>query len=77
MSQKCVETVIGRLATDEAFRQRFHEDRMSVLAELAGEGMRFTPVERQALQDLDEMACERFADQLDPRIQKVCLWRRS
>jgi hypothetical protein len=77
MSQRCVEAVIGRLATDEAFRDRFLADRMSVLSELVAEGVRLTPVERQALLDLDAMACERFADQLDPRIQKVCLWRRS
>lgn len=77
MSQKCVETVIGRLATDEAFRQRFHEDRMTVLTELVAEGARLTPVERRALLDLDASTLERFAEDLDPRIQKVCLWRRS
>jgi hypothetical protein len=77
MSQRCVETVIGRLATDEAFRQRFQEDRASVLSELAADGVRLTPVERQALLDLDSSTLERFAEDLDPRIQKVCLWRRS
>jgi hypothetical protein len=76
MSQKCVETVVGRLATDEAFRRRFQEDRMSVLAELVAQGARLTPVERRALLDLDGSACERFADELDPRIQKACLLRR-
>ena len=77
MSQRCVEAVIGRLATDEAFRRRFQEDRKTVLAELVAQGARLTPVERQALLDLDGSACERFADELDPRIQKVCLMRRS
>ena len=76
MSQRYVEAVIGRLATDEAFRDRFLEDRTTVLTELADGGVRLTPVERQALLDLDALACERFADQLDPRIQKVCLLRR-
>lgn len=77
MSQRCVEAVIGRIATDEAFRRRFQDDRTTVLAELVADGARLTPVERQALLDLDGSACERFADQLDPRIQKVCLLRRS
>jgi hypothetical protein len=76
MSQRCVETVVGRLATDESFRRRFQEDRMSVLAELVAQGARLTPVERRALLDLDGSACERFADELDPRIQKACLLRR-
>ena len=73
MSQKYVEAVIGRLATDEAFRRRFHEDRAGVLAELVSQGLRLTAVERAALLDIDDGACERFAERLDPRIQKISL----
>lgn len=73
MSQKYVEAVIGRLATDESFRRRFHDDRAAVIAELAAQGMRLTAVERRALLDLDDAACERFAERLDPRIQKISL----
>jgi hypothetical protein len=75
MSQRSVEAVIGRLATDEAFRIRFQADRAAVLDELTRDGVTLTPVERQALLDLDFSACERFAALLDPRIQKVCLRR--
>jgi hypothetical protein len=75
MSQRSVEAVIGRLATDEAFRTRFQEDRAAVLAELDAQGVQLTPVERQALADLDFSACEHFAERLDPRLQKVCLRR--
>ena len=75
MSQRSVEAIIGRLATDEAFRIRFQQGRAAVLDELVAEGVALTPVERQALQDLDFSACERFAALLDPRIQKVCLRR--
>lgn len=75
MSQRSVEAVIGRLATDEAFRNRFQADRAAVLDELTAQGAQLTPVERQALLDLDFSACERFAERLDPRIQKVCLRR--
>jgi hypothetical protein len=77
MSQKCVEAVVGRLATDEAFRRRFQEDRAAVLDELIAQGAQLTAVERQALLDLDFSACERFAERLDPRIQKVCLRRNT
>jgi hypothetical protein len=75
MSQRCVEAVIGRLATDEAFRTRFQEDPDAVIEELASRGADLTPVERRALLDLDLAACRQFAERLDPRIQKVCLRR--
>jgi hypothetical protein len=75
MSQKCVESVIGRLATDEAFRSRFQADRAAALDALAAEGLDLTEVERRALLDLDCRACERFADELDPRIQKASFRR--
>jgi len=75
MAQRCVEAVVGRLATDEAFRIRFQKDRVAVLDEIVAQGAQLTPVERQALLDLDFSACERFAERLDPRIQKVCLRR--
>ncbi len=71
MSQKNVEAVVGRLATDEALRGRFHADRAAVLDELAAQGLTLTDVERRALLDLDCGACEQFARRLDPRIQKA------
>lgn len=73
MSQQQVEAVIGRIATDEGFRRRFQSNRAAVIVELAAQGAQLTPVEREALLELDLSACERFADALDPRIQKVCL----
>jgi hypothetical protein len=76
MSQRNVEAVIGRLATDESFRIRFQDGRAAVLDELAALGTELTPVERQALLDLDFGACERFAESVDPRIQKACLRRK-
>ncbi len=71
MSQRSVELVIGRLATDEAFRCRFVASREAVLEELVAGGLPLTPVERRALLDLDVAACERFATRLDPRLQKI------
>lgn len=77
MSQRSVEQVIGRLATDEEFRRRFEEDRGAALAELITAGQQLTPVEQRAILDLDFSACKRFASCLDPRIQKASLKRRD
>jgi hypothetical protein len=76
MSQRSVEQVIGRLATDEGFRQRFETDREAALWEAIADGLQLTPVERLAILDLDMTACERFAGCLDPRIQKINLRRK-
>jgi hypothetical protein len=76
MSQRGVETVLGRFATDETLRRRFQADRAAVLDELVAQGVELTPVERRALLELDCGACERFAERLDPRIQKVPLRRK-
>lgn len=75
MSQRSVEVLVGRLATDEALRSRFKEDRAAVIDEFVTSGEHLTPVERDALLAIDFSACERFADRVDPRIQKACLRR--
>ena len=75
MSQRSVEQVIGKLATDEDYRQRFDKGRNAALAEAIANGLQLTPVEQRALLDLDVTACERFAGCLDPRIQKISLRR--
>lgn len=73
MSQQTVESVIGRLITDEAFRRRFKERPVEVIDELVASGVPLTPVERRALLAMDAGVCERFADCVDPRLQKVSL----
>jgi hypothetical protein len=75
MSQRNVEQVIGKLATDEGFRRRFEVNREVALTEVMANGLQLTPVERRALLDLNVSACERFAGCLDPRIQKISLRR--
>jgi hypothetical protein len=69
VSQRSVEIVIGRLATDEEFRGRFEASREAALLTRAGAAL--TPVERRALLEIDVTACERFASCLDARLQKV------
>ena len=77
MSQKSVELAIGRLATDEEFRRRFEASREAALDELIAIGLPLTPVERRALLDLDLAACQRFAQRLDPRLQKISMRTRT
>jgi hypothetical protein len=71
MSQKAVERILGKLATDEEIRQRFRVAPGEVLAAIAGEIDSLTPVEQEALSALDADLLDRFADAIDPRIQRV------
>lgn len=73
MSQQNVEAVIGRLVTDEGFRRRFRDEPAAVIEELVASGVVLTPVERRALLEMDAGVCDRFADCIDPRLQKISL----
>jgi hypothetical protein len=73
MSQRSVETIIGKLATDEGLRSRFLEDPTNALAELRSHGLELSPVEIGALTELDGEAISAFAEALDRRLQKVDL----
>ena len=75
MSQNNVERVVGLLATDEAFRQRFAEDPRSTLHGLAQNGISLTVCEQQALAAIDPLELARFAAAIDPRLQKTDLKR--
>jgi hypothetical protein len=75
MSQRSVEQVIGRLATDEGFRRRFAADSRAVVRELVDAGLELNPCERHALAALDPRRIARFAEAIDPRIQKIELQR--
>ena len=73
MSQRNVEQVIGRLVTDEGFRRRFAEGPRAALEELVAGGLELNPCELRALVALDPQRVARFAEALDPRIQKCDL----
>lgn len=73
MTQRSIEMVIGRLSTDEEFRQRFIDDPHAVLAELLDNGTHLTHVEIAALIATDATLWERVADDIDPRLQKASL----
>jgi hypothetical protein len=71
MSQQNVERVIGRIVTDQGFRRRFAKQPLQSLFDIVSSGIELTTVELQALAELDPMRVERFAQGLDPRIQKI------
>lgn len=73
MSHRGVEIVLGRLATDEALRRRFRLAPAAVLRELMAMGIELSPVELGTLESLDPSAVHRFAQALDPRLQKAML----
>ncbi len=71
MSQQNVERVIGRIVTDQGFRRRFQKKPIDTLFEIVASGLELTTVELHALAGLDAALVARFADALDPRIQKI------
>ena len=73
MSQRHVEAVIGKLATDEQFRRRFLADGAGAIDDLRMGGCELTRVEAQALMALDPEAVSAFARAIDHRLQKVDL----
>ena len=73
MSQRCVERVMGRLLTDEEFRERYAADPIAALRGLFGYSLELTDVEMRALADLDLGALATCADSVDPRLRKLCI----
>ena len=73
MSQRNVETLIGRLVTDEGFRRRFGDRPAEVLGELLAAGWELTPSEQRALTCCNLGVVERCARAVDPRLLKVDL----
>lgn len=73
MSQRVIELIVGRLITDEAFRERFLLAPEATLRELAGLGLDLSRIEIAALVNTDPTIWVRVAEALDPRLQKICL----
>jgi len=71
MSQAHVEQILGRLVTDAHWRSRFREAPGATLDALAeSSALDVTPTERRALLALPTEALDRFAEALDPRLQR-------
>ena len=70
MTQDSVERTLGKLLTDEAFRDRFFAGPAEACREA---GLSLSPVELEALQRLSRDELARFGDEVDPRISRPCL----
>ena len=74
MTQRCIEIVVGRLVTDEEFRQTFLCDPHRALSELLERGAHLSHAEIvAALIATDRSLWDRIAEDVDPRLQKVSL----
>ena len=71
MSQKSVEVVIGRLATDEALRRRFFANPAGTLESLRHQGLDLNPGEIEALLEMPVALWTVLASWVHPRLQKV------
>jgi hypothetical protein len=75
LAQRIVETVIGRLITDEAFRSRFMANPEKTLLALRDTGLDLSRTEMAALVGTNASIWQRAADAIDPRLQKASLDR--
>jgi len=73
MSQKSVEIVIGRLATDETLRTRFLADPVLTLLSLREGGLDLNHGEIQALLEMPIAGWRAMADLVHPRLQKIAM----
>lgn len=73
MSQRNVELLIGRLLTDEEFRQTFVSDPEGALRHMLESGTHLTHSEIAAMVAIDSKLWRRVADKIDPRLQKAAL----
>ena len=73
MTQRSIEIVIGRLLTDEQFRDTFLSNPHQALAELLERGTHLSNAEIAALIGIDSALWVRVAEQIDPRLQKASL----
>ena len=71
MAQRIIELLIGRLITDERFRDDFIAAPEATLVALAAQGLDLNHIEIAALVNTDPAAWTQAADALDPRLQKV------
>lgn len=71
MAHRVVEALIGRLITDEQFRQAFLRHPDTTLAELRERGLELTHTEVAALMSTDRSVWAESAGRLDPRLRKT------
>lgn len=70
MTQQAVERALGKLLTDENFRERFFASPELACWEA---GFALSPVELEALSRVSSEALVKFSEALDKRISRPCL----
>jgi hypothetical protein len=73
VAQRSIELFIGRLITDEGFREAFLQDSKRAIRMFVETGPELTTVEVAALLTTRGDLWERVADEVDPRLQKTNL----
>ena len=73
VTQRVIETLIGRLLTDEQFRADFTANPEWALLALRDRGIDLSNTEIAALVNTDPDLWERAAESIDPRLQKASL----
>jgi hypothetical protein len=71
--QRSIEILIGRLITDEEFRHAFQRDPHATLGAAQQWGLELSLGEIRALTSADRSMWDRFADEVDARLQKASL----
>jgi hypothetical protein len=69
--QRNIELLIGRLVTDEDFRDAFLRDPHQTLTDAAAWGLALNAIEVAAVLATDQTLWERIALELDSRLQKA------
>jgi hypothetical protein len=73
VAERSIELFIGRLITDEGFREEFIHSPSAAIRMFVDAGSELTTVEVAALLGTRADFWERVADQVDPRLQKASL----
>jgi len=73
VSQRSIEILIGRLITDEAFRNSFLRDPRRAVATFVESGHEVTAVEMDAIAAVAREFWHYAAAEMDPRLQKASL----
>jgi hypothetical protein len=73
VSQRSIEVLIGRLITDEAFRDTFVVNRSAALQQFQDTGYELTRVEVEAILTVPPRWWRHVAADLDPRLQRANL----
>ena len=73
MAHRSIEILIGRLLTDEAFREAFLKNSFHALQIFCEAGYELTPLEISAFLATPQDLWSEVAQEIDPRLQKANL----